>query len=413
MLTTEKIKNDLPKGWKIAKLGDVFEVVTGNTPPKKDPENYGNDIPFVKPPELRNSIIDSSEDNLSIVGATKSRVLPPFSILVSCIGNLGKIAMNKIPVAFNQQINALKYSENFNPKYPFYFCQTFTFKSQLQEASSATTVAIVNKSNFEKLKIIVPPRDEQNHIVEKLEELFSELDHSITTLKATQQQLQTYRQSVLKHAFEGHFTEKNKEWSEVKLDIISSAINGFAFKSEAFIEEGKYQVVRIGNVKQGGFKLKEKTVFIDTVSDKVIKKSSLKKGDLIITLTGTRNKKDYGYVALVNSENNLLLNQRLAIIRVNNKCNPKFYLYYLMTDKFRDQFFSNETGNVGQGNVGINGIRESIVPFPATEDQNNTVIEIETRLSESDYLLQTINQQLLHAESLRQSILQRAFNGEL
>ena len=97
----------LPQGWAWTTVGDCAQTITGTTPSKADASNYGDYLPLVKPPELTNSVIEDAEDKLSEKGVTLARVLPPESVLVSCIGILGKTGINRVPVAFNQQINAV------------------------------------------------------------------------------------------------------------------------------------------------------------------------------------------------------------------------------------------------------------------------------------------------------------------
>jgi type I restriction enzyme, S subunit len=162
------VANDLPKGWSAAIVGQLGEIITGSTPPKSDRENYGDYLPFVKPPELMNCVIAAAEDGLSKIGSERARVLPANSILVSCIGNLGKIALNSIPVAFNQQINAIVPFEGVNPKFVFYQVQSVQFSKQLEELASATTIAIVNKGKFEGIKCNLAPLNEQARIVAKI-----------------------------------------------------------------------------------------------------------------------------------------------------------------------------------------------------------------------------------------------------
>ena len=149
--------NNIPKHWKVKKLGEECICVTGTTPPKNDSKNYGNDIPFVKPPQLFDKSINDAPEKLSNKGADLARVLPINSVLVTCIGNLGRTAINKIPVAFNQQINAIIPSENVDGRFLFYQAQSPEFRKQLEDLSAATTVAIVNKGKFETIKIILPP----------------------------------------------------------------------------------------------------------------------------------------------------------------------------------------------------------------------------------------------------------------
>ena len=143
------------EGWEVKKLGEVFITATGTTPPKNCKDYYGEFIPFVKPPELCDTLLHSAADNLSEKGAVVARILPPYSILVSCIGNLGKIAMNSVPVAFNQQINAIMpNSKKGIPEFLFYQTLSTSFKEQLESFASGTTVPIVNKSKFNSKSII-------------------------------------------------------------------------------------------------------------------------------------------------------------------------------------------------------------------------------------------------------------------
>src|SRR5262245_51642662 len=136
----------MKNGWKTTTLGEAFTTVTGNTPPTNKVEFYGHFMPFVKPPELCDSPFDSAAEGLSEAGAAIARALPSQSILVSCIGNLGKIGVNVVPVAFNQQINAiLPNNSQAIPEFMFFQTLSNEFKEQLEALASGTTVPIVNK----------------------------------------------------------------------------------------------------------------------------------------------------------------------------------------------------------------------------------------------------------------------------
>ena len=88
-------------------MGAAFTTMTGSTPSQADAALYGTFMPLVKPPELLGEALDSAEDGLSESGARSARTLPTESVLISCIGNLRKVGFNTVPVAFNQQINAI------------------------------------------------------------------------------------------------------------------------------------------------------------------------------------------------------------------------------------------------------------------------------------------------------------------
>lgn len=215
---SSNIKNTVPDSWVNVTLKEVGTSVTGNTPSTKDKSNYGAYLPYIKPPQLNNCLIRKSDEYLSEKGAALARILPAFSVLVSCIGNLGRIALNTAPVAFNQQINAVIPYEGLDPKFLFYQAQSHYVRSQLEEKSTATTISIVNKGNFEKVNLNLAPINEQHRIVAKIETLFSELDKGIESLKTAREQLKVYRQAVLKHAFEGKLTAQWREQNKDKLE---------------------------------------------------------------------------------------------------------------------------------------------------------------------------------------------------
>jgi type I restriction enzyme S subunit len=192
------------EGWVEKTLGESFKTATGTTPPKGNASYYGDFMPFVKPPELCDSLLDSAMDNLSEAGSSVARTLPEKSILVSCIGNLGKIGLNTVPVAFNQQINAILPDETKAiPELMFYQALSSSFKGQLQSLAGGTTVPIVNKSKFNSVTIFLPPLHQQMTIVSQLDALSTET----TRLAAIYQQklaaLEALKKSLLHQAFTG------------------------------------------------------------------------------------------------------------------------------------------------------------------------------------------------------------------
>src|SRR5690606_33917866 len=141
-------------------------------------------------------------------------------------------------------------------------------------------------------------------------------------------------------------SQKGKHWVDKRLEEVAIIGSGYAFKSSAFGKEGKYQVIRMGNVRQGIIRHDENPVFVSSIDKKIMEKALLYIDNIIITQTGSKGKRDYGYTAMIGQEN-LLLNQRLSFIRSKGVLN-KFLLYYTWSELFRDQFFKNENGTVGQ-----------------------------------------------------------------
>lgn len=285
------------------------------------------------------------------------------------------------------------------PKYIYYRIQIIQFDHSTHKRYWI--------QQYSKIRVSIPPIPEQECIVARIEELFSQLDAGVETLKKTKAQLAVYRQAVLKEAFEGDYPRK-------QLKEFSKAISGFAFKSSRYSPDGNYVVVKIGNVKERHFDFSRDLTKTLEADDSILEKYLLRRGDCLITLTGSRGKRDYGFVAMVGNQNNYLLNQRVAALRFDQSVAlPEFFQYYLASPSYRGMFFGYETGNVGQGNVGIKALLDPYVILPDIDTQKRIVEDVEDRLSVCDSIEQTVDTALQQAEAMRQSILKDAFEGRL
>lgn len=206
----------LPMGWERIQLSEVGEIVTGSTPSTKDINNFGDRYPWVKPTDLdREEIIYKTRAGLSEQGGKIARLLPPESVLVSCIGILGKVGFAGTILATNQQINAVIFNKKaVNSKYGFYFCKSI--KPWMEVNASSTTVAILNKSRFGEAPFLLPPLNEQKRIVAKLERLLARCEVSKKRLDKIPSILSRLRQSILAAACSGRLTA---DWRSQNSDI--------------------------------------------------------------------------------------------------------------------------------------------------------------------------------------------------
>ena len=168
----------LPKGWEWTTLGEIGEIITGNTPSKDNKEYYGGNIPFFKPTDLEQGIDTKfSNDKLSQLGFESSRKLPANTVLVTCIGaTIGKTGLISVEGSCNQQINAIVPTKSIIPYFLYYACVSEYMQNEIKSNASATTLPILNKGNFSKKAFPLPPLSEQHRIVAKIEELFAQLD---------------------------------------------------------------------------------------------------------------------------------------------------------------------------------------------------------------------------------------------
>lgn len=175
-MTDEEKPFELPVGWEWMRLGFIGYTQTGTTPSKSSAESFGSDIPFIKPGDIYPNHIDYCNEGLSFLGAEQSgRVALAGSLLMVCIGTIGKCNLIERDCSFNQQINSVT-PYIFDSCYLLSACRSPYFTAEAWGRSSSTTIAILNKGKWEEICIPVPPLAEQHRIVAKVDELMALCD---------------------------------------------------------------------------------------------------------------------------------------------------------------------------------------------------------------------------------------------
>ena len=322
------------------------------------------------------------------------------------------------------------------PKYIFYRMQIIEFDHSTHKRYWI--------QQYSRIRVSIPPLPEQARIVARIEELFSQLDAGVETLKKVKAQLAVYRQAVLKEAFEGRLTvewrEAHPECSPIQ-DYKSIAIASPVFKDTSGDENEihltlpeKWIKLRIGDVFQvevGATPSRRKPEYwngsVNWVSSGEVRFNHIYSTDERITEAGLANAstnvqpsgtimlamigegKTRGQAAIL--EIPAAHNQNTAAILVSETpCNPK-YLYYFLQMNYEN------TRRVGSGNnqkaLNKERVRALRFPFASFKEQDMIVEAIESRLSVCDSIEQTVDTALQQAEALRQSILKQAFEGGL
>lgn len=391
------MKSDTPRYL----LKDVAIIIAGQSPDSKYYNTKGEGLPFFQ----GKADFGVLYPKIRTYCSQPTKIAEKDDILLSVRAPVGPTNLSPGKVCIGRGLTAIRPSSRICLKYLLYFFRYY--EVQLQESGTGTTFKAITQNVIKNIEVPVPDLYEQERIVSKIEELFSGLDASVAELQTAKEKLKIYRQAVLKEALEG-------DYPCVRLKEIATAFSGYAFKSKKYSSNGRYVVVKIGNVKPFRFDFSRDLTKTSEIDDNILNKYLLKKGDCLITMTGSRGKRDYGYVAMVEDQDNYLLNQRVSALRFDDSVAlPKFYEYVLSSPQYRNQFFSYETGNVGQGNVGIKALTEPKVICPTLKTQEAIIQSIEFRLSLCDSIEQTIDTSLQQAEALRQSILKQAFEGRI
>lgn len=287
--------------------------------------------------------------------------------------------------------------EKLLPKYLFYFCQSFNFKS----LDKSTTIPSLAKTDLLNIEMPVPPLPEQRRIVAHIEELFSQLDSGVETLRKTKQQLAVYRQAVLKEAFSD--LQEKRPIREVS-SIVTSGSRGWA---QYYADNGA-RFIRITDLTRDRILLKNDSIqYVDLPESVEGKRSRLLADDVLISITA-----DLGSIALVPKNiPEAYINQHIAMVRFHNTNQGEFMAWYLKSEHGQKDLLKNKRGG-GKLGLGLDDIRDTPVPVVDDEKANKIIELIDRRLSICDSIEQTVNAALQQAEALRQSVLKQAFEGE-
>jgi type I restriction enzyme S subunit len=248
------------------------------------------------------------------------------------------------------------------------------------------------------------PMEEQLRIIAKIEELFSELDKGVEALQKMKMQLKLYRQAVLKDAF-----DRYKSFSNITNYFDVSG--GLTLNSRRNVLPIKMPYLRVANVYYNFIDLTD--IKEIGVKENEIDRTLLKEQDLLI-VEGNGSKEQIGRVSIWNGQIKQCLHQNHIIkARPNGSMLSKFALYYLMSKDGRNQILEVASSTSGLYTLSIGKVKNLQVPTCSLEEQREIISIIENRISVCEHIEKSIDVAEIQAESLRQSILQMAFEGKL
>lgn len=316
--------------------------------------------------------------------------------------NSGEIFTVKSTGIMGSTFKKLNISKLINVDY--ILCNIRCNQNLFRTNKKGAAIPHLDKQLFKNLIINLPPIEDQGRIVEKIEELFSDIDNGIKDLKTAQAQIKQYRQSVLKSAFEGKLY-KTSEWKKTILEQHIEEINyGTSEKTKDF---GKIPVLRMGDIQEGKLVFNN-LKYLDTVNDS---KLLLKKGDLLFNRTNSAEL--VGKSAVFNNEGTYSFASYVIKVRCKNTLNSNFICYYINSTAGRAWAKTQISQQVGQANINGTKLKNLSFLYPTLPEQQQIVAEIEKRFAVADEMEKAVNDSLLQAEKLKQSILKQAFAGKL
>ena len=362
--------------WKKVKLGDICEVITGNTPSKKIKEYWDKDeVPFITPPELKYEGINYITPNIFVskIGAKQGRIISKNSICVCCIGSLGKLGILKDDAITNQQINSLILKDkNIDLLYLYFYLKTI--KNNLESIASSTTVKIINKSSFEKIEISLPNLEIQKKISKKLELLENNIDFRKNQLNY----LKELNKSLFTRMF-GDIKTNDKNWKIKKFHKIISILTDYhangsykILKDNVELLDFKEYALMIRTTDLENNNFIQGVKYINEKAYNFLKKTKIFGGELIINKIGSAG--NVYLMPYLNIPVSLGMNQ--FMIRLKKNYSNIFYYKLLTTEYYTNVIKSNVQGAVTK-TITKEAIKNIDIIIPPIELQNKFAERIE------------------------------------
>ena len=280
------------------------------------------------------------------------------------------------------------------PKYIFYRLQIIQFDHSTHKRYWI--------QSYSKIKVLIPPLDEQFRIVARIEELFSELDKAVDTLKTTKEQLEVYRQTILVDAFRA---APNSTY--LKVGCVCAKIVDCPHSTPKWEKNGKL-CLRTTNFKRGYLDLQSPNYVSEETFNDRNRRIIPQPGDVLYSREGSV----LGIACTIPSNVYPCLGQRMMLLRSGEKLNNRYLMHYLNSPMVTNHVIATK-GGTGSPHINVGDIKEFKIPIPSLEEQSNIVRQIEEQLSSCDNVEKTVDAILAQADAMRQSILKQAFEGTM
>ncbi|MFX1824129.1 restriction endonuclease subunit S [Acinetobacter sp. AS5] len=384
--------------WNIKKLSDLGSIQTGSTPSTSDESYYSKTgLMWVTPTDINGQLILNTDKKLSILGRKKARVVPPNTILVTCIASIGKNALLLEEGSFNQQINSLTPFERNDPY--FLLSQSYFWSNVMQQFAAKGTMQIVNKTQFSNIETFVPSRLEQSSIGN----FFQNLDQSIALHEKKLTQTQNFKKAMLEKMFPKQGTQRpeirlkgfSRNW---KIEAIGDVLKE-VFRPINLDNQTKYRLVTVKR-RNGGIAeraiLKGKDILVKSQFE-------VKAGDYIIS----KRQVVHGATGLVPPElDGSVVSNEYLIGQGTDQLNIEFFALLSTLPEMYQKFFLSSYGvDIEKLFFDVNDWKKREVLLPSLEEQ----VRISSFFKQVDETLKLQKQQLQTLKNLKQALLEKMF----
>lgn len=396
--------NEFENIWTKSKLGELYEIYSGNTPSRSDSRNYQNgEIPWIKTTDLNNSIICSNEEKISVYGATKLKVLPEKSVLIAMYGGfnqIGRTGLLAYPATINQALAALMPVNEINPNFLLNFLN-FKKESWRNVAASSRKDPNITKNDVEKFKISFPSLDEQSAIGS----LFRTLDDLLASYKDNLANYQSLKATMLSKMFpkagqtvpEIRLDGFEGEWEKGTIGEFGSFYYGKSAPKWSVTDDATTPCVRYGELYTKFSTKIDKIYSYTSIPKENLKLSS---GNEVLVPRVGENPLDFANCSWL-SLKGVAIGEMISVYNTPN--NPLFIAYYFNA-KMKKEFAKRvEGGSVA--NLYYTYLENISISVPSLPEQQ----AIGAYFSNLDNLISAHQEKIFQLETLKEKLLQDMF----
>ena len=420
----------LPKGWVKTTLDQIAIWGAGGTPKRSESKYYGGDIPWVKTGDLGPKYLKESSEYITQLGVDNSsaKLFKKGSVAIAMYGaTIGKTSILDFDATTNQACAVGQPIPDLTST-EFLYLLLNNEKQNFIDKGKGGAQPNISQQIIKSHEIALPPLPEQRRIVAKLDEVLAQVDTIKARLDGIPAILKRFRQSVLAAAVSGKLTEewrgsaKYQEKDGIRIpddwevkeaqNVCSKVQSGSTPKNDPFNQGGTVPFLKVYNIvnQKIDFDYKPQFVTVDTHQDK-LKRSIAYPGDVLMNIVGP----PLGKVAVLTDQYpEWNLNQAITLFRAENELLDQKYLYFVLCEGALVRAVMPETkGSVGQINISLTQCRESMIPLPSLSEQKEIVRLVDQYFTFADTIAAQVKKAQARVDNLTQSILAKAFRGEL
>lgn len=382
----------MTKNYELKTLGSVATYINGRAFKPSEWESTG--LPIVR---IQNLTDKNAKCHYSSAAYEEKYKIHNGDLLFAWSASLGAHIWSQNDAWLNQHIFKVIPNDNIDKLYLYYYLQKVIAELYLKTHGSG--MVHITKGPFMNTPIPVPSYTEQSRIVARIEELFSELDKAVDTLKTTKEQLTVYRQAVLVDAFR---IATNS--THLKIGYVCAKIVDCPHSTPKWEKNGKL-CLRTTNFKRGYLDLQSPNYVSEETFNDRNRRIIPQPGDVLYSREGSV----LGIACTIPSNVYPCLGQRMMLLRSGEKLNNRYLMHYLNSPMVTNHVIATK-GGTGSPHINVGDIKEFQIPIPSLEEQSNIVRQIEEQLSSCDNVEKTVDAILTQADAMRQSILKQMFN---